>query len=296
MSRVCRSTREREPTQLPDSFGKQLSRAFATSGHLCVGIDPNAELLDSWGLEDSAQGLESFSRSVLESVIDRVGVIKPQIAFFERFGSAGFAVLEKLIAEAREAGLLVIADAKRGDIGSTMQGYLEAWLGRNSSMLSSAVTVSPFLGLNSITDNLTQYLERGKGIFALVATSNPEGASVQEARIGDHTLSEDLFKQVESINRITSEVGALGSVGVVIGATLTAKRLAFLTDSSNTTPILAPGFGTQGARLEDVRRIFGNSATSVLASVSRSIVEGGAHQVSDAVDRANEQLRVGLDG
>ena len=129
-----------------------------------------------------------------------------------------------------------------------------------------------------------------------MATSNPEGASIQQAKVGDETISESLYSQIERINRVTVETKSMGSIGVVVGATLTSKRLRFLETGGGFAPILAPGFGAQGARLEDIGRIFGSSANRVLASVSRSLSEAGSLGFSDAVDRANDQLRAGLEG
>ena len=114
---------------MPTSFGVKLSDSFAKYGQLCVGIDPHAVLLSDWGLNDDIQGLESFANSVLDSAVGRVGIIKPQVSFFERHGSRGFAVLEKLAERASQTDLLVIMDAKRGDIGTTMDAYFDAWLG-----------------------------------------------------------------------------------------------------------------------------------------------------------------------
>ncbi len=128
----------------PEPFGTRLRHAMDTRGPLCVGIDPHASLLASWGLNDDVAGLERFTRTVVEALADRVAVLKPQSAFFERFGSRGVAVLEKAVAEARAAGALVLMDAKRGDIGSTMGAYAATYLDEDSPLFSDAVTVSPY--------------------------------------------------------------------------------------------------------------------------------------------------------
>jgi orotidine-5'-phosphate decarboxylase len=129
-----------------EPFGTRLRHAMDARGPLCVGIDPHAGLLAQWGLDDSPAGLETFALTVVEALADRVAVLKPQSAFFERHGSAGIAALEKAVVAAREAGALVLLDAKRGDIGSTMQGYAEAYLDQSSPMAVDALTVSPYLG------------------------------------------------------------------------------------------------------------------------------------------------------
>ena len=148
------------------SFGDRLSSAFAHHGQLCVGIDPHAHLLAEWGLSDSAEGIREFGLRVVGAAEGRVGIIKPQVAFFERHGSAGFAALERVISAARASGLLVIADAKRGDIGSTMAAYAQSWLQPGSSLESDALTVSPFLGVGSLagTAELAARYGNGRGV------------------------------------------------------------------------------------------------------------------------------------
>src|ERR1035437_10382534 len=125
-----------------DSFGQRLQERVRALGPLCVGIDPSRQLLGAGGRTDSVEGLEFFSLAVLEAVIDTAAVIKPQVAFFARFGAEGFRALERLIADARYAHFMVIGDAKRGDIGSTNEGYAEAWLEDRSPLCCDAVTMS----------------------------------------------------------------------------------------------------------------------------------------------------------
>jgi len=126
-----------------ETFGTRLQERIRALGPLCVGIDPTRRLLESWDRPDSVEGLEFCSLAVLEAVLDTAAAIKPQVAFFERFGSAGFRVLERLMAEARDADILVVADAKRGDIALTNEGYAEAWLSNRSTLAADALTVSP---------------------------------------------------------------------------------------------------------------------------------------------------------
>lgn len=164
-----------------EPFGARLRRAMDERGPLCVGIDPHASLLAEWGLGDNVDGLERFSRTVVEAVADRVAVLKPQSAFFERFGSRGVAVLETTVREAREAGALVVMDAKRGDIGSTMAAYAEAFLHKDAPLFSDALTVSPYLGYGSLSPAVALARESGAGLFVLALTSNPEGGEVQHA-------------------------------------------------------------------------------------------------------------------
>jgi len=284
---------------LPASFGSRLAAAFAAHGQLCVGVDPHAALLTDWGLSDDVSGLETFSRTVVEAAAGQVGIIKPQVSFFERFGSRGFAVLEKLGEEAHAAGLLVIMDAKRGDIGTTMDAYFDAWLGKEAPFYSDALTVSPYLGFDSLKPFMAGAVERGKGLFVLSATSNPEGAALQTAIADDKTIAATVFDGLTSVNTITAGAGELmGSFGAVLGATLNLNKFGLgdlLTlPQPVTTPILAPGFGAQGASLDQVRSLFGVAADQVVASVSRSVLGAGPAGISAAIAAAKEQLAQGL--
>ena len=283
---------------MPSSFGTRIEQAFAKYGQLCVGVDPHAQLLEEWGLPETVEGLKSFSLAVLEASIGRVGFIKPQVAFFEKFGAKGFAVLEQFAELAAAEDILVIMDAKRGDIGSTMTGYFEAWLGKEAPFICDALTVSPFLGVGSMAEVMSESLERGKGLFVLAATSNVEGKSVQRARVGDNTLSQDILRQLEDINSVSTSAGSvIGSFGAVVGATqnLSASGLSVIqTEAELTTPILAPGFGAQGAALADARDLFQAGASRVIASVSRSVLTSGATGLPAAIDAAKLELLNGL--
>lgn len=283
---------------MPSSFSSRLAANFDLYGQLCVGIDPHSALLDEWGLEDSVEGLNTFANIVLEVAVDRVGVIKPQVSFFERFGSRGFAILESLAEKASSTNLLVIMDAKRGDIGSTMDGYFDAWLSRTAPFVCDALTLSPYLGFDSLKDVFSQCIENGKGTFLLSATSNPEGKSLQRAVISDRTIAEDIMTRLEDINRINLDPnGRLGNFGAVVGATinLAATGLGDIySNPSLLTPILAPGFGAQGAKLSDCGELFGASANRVLASVSRSVLSAGASGIANAIDSAKAELLSGL--
>jgi len=284
---------------LPTSFGSKLEKAFGAYGQLCVGIDPHAALLAEWGLSDDVVGLREFAFRALDAATGRVGIIKPQVSFFERHGSKGFAVLEELAQRATETDLLVIMDAKRGDIGTTMDAYFDAWLGRTAPFVCDALTVSPYLGFDSLLPLMSECAERGKGMIVLSATSNPEGAALQKASTGGTTIAKQIWDGLGKINLITAGAGeSLGSFGAVIGATLNLSGFGLgeiQTGSSATaTPILAPGFGAQGAELGDVTRLFGAGAKQVIASVSRSVLRAGASGMPKAIEAANIELASAL--
>ncbi|MET0590637.1 MAG: orotidine-5'-phosphate decarboxylase [Naasia sp.] len=281
-------------------FGSRLRSVLAEAGPLCVGIDPHPHLLDAWGLEDSAAGAREFGLRCIDAAAGTAGIVKPQVAFFERFGSAGFAALEDVLAAARMAGLLVIADAKRGDVGSTMDAYAAAWLTSGAPLEADALTVAPYLGSGSLAGAAAQALDAGKGLFVLAATSNPEAAELQTAVVArggeaGATVAGSLAAQIAQIDRATTP-GALASIGLVLGATVDLADLGVDLDAvaAAGTPVLAPGFGFQGASPADVRGIFGPAAHSVIISASRSILAVGPEKVADAIRQHAQQIREAL--
>ena len=273
-----------------ESFGSRLGRAMADRGPLCVGIDPHPALLQRWGLTDDAAGLERFSLTVLEAVGSLAAAVKPQVALYERHGSAGIAVLERTLAAAAEHSVLSIADAKRGDIGSTMAAYADAWLRDGSALAADSVTLSPYLGFESLRPALDLAAETGRGVFVLALTSNPEGASVQHVG-GADSVARRITKAAAAENRRYD--GSLGSVGLVVGATVGSALTALDLDLAAVRgPILAPGLGAQGATAADLRRTFGAAYSQVLGTSSRDILGAGPQLQSlrDAAQRTLDEL------
>ena len=273
-----------------ESFGSRLGRAMADRGPLCVGIDPHPALLQSWGLTDDAAGLERFSLTVLEAVGSLAAAVKPQVALYERHGSAGIAVLERTLAAAAENSVLSIADAKRGDIGSTMAAYADAWLRDGSALAADSVTLSPYLGFESLRPALDLAAETGRGVFVLALTSNPEGASVQHVG-GSDSVARRIAEAAAAENRRYD--GSLGSVGLVVGATVGSALTALDLDLAAVRgPILAPGLGAQGATAADLRRTFGAAYSQVLGTSSRDILGAGPQLQSlrDAAQRTLDEL------
>jgi orotidine-5'-phosphate decarboxylase len=274
-----------------ESFGSRLGRAMADRGPLCVGIDPHPALLKSWGLDDDAAGLRRFSLTALEAVSSLAAAVKPQVALYERHGSAGMAVLEEVLAVARDEGVLTIADAKRGDIGSTMAAYADAWLRDGSALAADSVTLSPYLGFESLRPALDLAAEHGRGVFVLALTSNPEGASVQHVG-GSDSVARRIVEAAAAENGRYS--GPLGSVGLVVGATVgTALADLQLDLGAVRGPILAPGLGAQGATPADLRRTFGAAYPQVLGTSSRDILKAGpgVRELTEAAQRTLAGLR-----
>lgn len=272
-------------------FGDRLAAAMDEYGPLCAGIDPHPNLLQAWGLEDSAESLRTFTTAVYEGCAPYAAALKPQVALFERHGSAGLAVLEELFARAAEDRVLIVADAKRGDIGSTMKAYADAWLGTSSPLGTDSVTLSPYLGFESLRPALDAATANQRGTFVLALTSNPEGKSVQHVGKAEDTGA--VAKQV--IAAATAENTAqtwerMGSCGLVVGATVgeALKELAIDLSTFN-GPILSPGYGAQGASAEDLYQIFAGVESQVLVNSSRGVLSAGP-QLADLA-RAAQSAR-----
>lgn len=261
-----------QPTRKTPSFGERLVAAGAERGRLCVGIDPHPHLLEAWGLSVDVDGLRTFTLRCVEAFAETAAVVKPQVAFFERFGSRGFAVLEEALAGLREHGCLSLADAKRGDIGSTMAGYAQAWLGEDSPLRSDAVTVSPYLGVGALSPVFDLAEAAGRGVFVLAATSNPEAVALQSLSVDDRSVAQRVVDELAQRN--ASAVGidnTVGALGVVVGATLEAPPAL---DQLN-GPVLLPGVGAQGATPADVRQLTAAAPELGFANVSRAILSVG---------------------
>ena len=285
-----------ESVETTATFGERLHGAFDRFGRLCVGIDPHAWLLSDWNLPDSAAGAENFGRRVVEASAGLVGIVKPQVAFYERFGSAGYAALERVLSDARAAGLLVIADVKRGDLGTSVEAYGQAWLSPGSSLEVDAITVNAYMGVGSLASTIELADAQNKGLFLLAATSNPEAADLQQAVLArgpraGRTVAASVLEQVGSINAdqaAARERGSFGSVGVVLGATVSLADFGIDLDAPAApivTPVLAPGFGHQGANPTDLASLFGGYAQGVIVSESRSVLSAGPDRVADEINR-----------
>jgi orotidine-5'-phosphate decarboxylase len=234
-------------------------------GPLVFGLDPSADLLEAWGLGDSADGLDRFADIVLDAAAGSVGLVKPQSAFYERHGWRGIRTLERLIASARGAGLLVVLDIKRGDVGSTNDAYAEAYLGKGAPLAADAITVHPYLGLGAMTSFVTRAAESGSCLLVVTRSSNPEGRPVQAA------VEQDLLQQIGALNARLAP-GVLGPVGAVMSP---ARLQPELDLASAQCLFLAPGVGAQGATPADVAVVFGACPDRVMPSASRSLLSAG---------------------
>ena len=257
-----------------EPFAGRLSAAVAAHGPLCAGIDPSPEALGAFGLADTVDGLRSFASICLEACVDTVAIIKPQVAFFERFGAAGFSVLEDLCRQADDTGVLLIADAKRGDISTTAAAYAAAWVGASAPFSCDALTVTPYLGLAALSPITTRATTSGRGVFVVVASSNPEGM---------------LFAEIGSMNA----EDARASIGAVIGASRSVDRAML---AAMAGPILVPGFGAQGGDAADISTNFSGLTQPVVVAASRSWLSAGPSVggLRDRAQQLNQELRAAL--
>jgi len=250
-------------------------------------------VLASWGRSDDADAVEFFSLALLEAATGVAVAIKPQVAFFERLGSAGYRVLERVIGDARDADILVVADAKRGDVRLTNEGYALAWLDDRSPLAVDALTVSPYVGFDDLSAYFSLAQSTQRGVFVLAATSNEDGRVIQTALTNEQERIEDfVLRRIAELNRAST--AGLGSLGAVIGATRNAPRFDL---SQLAGPLLVPGVGAQGATPDDVARLFARCpAGSVLASVSRSLSNAGPDRRSlrDCAQRWRDDLTSAL--
>lgn len=268
------------------TFGERLRAAMDERGPLCAGIDPHASLLAQWGLADDIDGLETFALTAAEAFGPVAAVVKPQSAFFERFGSRGIAVLERTIAVCREAGAQVILDVKRGDIGSTAQGYADAYLDRTAPLAVDAITASPYLGFGSLAPMIETARRNDAGVFVLALTSNPEAAQLQRSTMATgETVAGSILAELRELN----QGSAMGSFGAVVGATIDQPGASL----DIRGPLLVPGIGAQGGTADDVRRIFEGALDLVLPSSSRELLGAGPSPVAlaDAVQRSAAEFR-----
>ncbi|MCS4489268.1 orotidine-5'-phosphate decarboxylase [Corynebacterium sp. ES2794-CONJ1] len=269
-------------------FGYRLREAGRRWGRLCVGIDPHPELLSAWSLEYSPSGIEKFSEICVEAFAGHVALIKPQVAFYEAFGAAGISVLETVLSELRQAGTLVLADAKRGDIGSTMAGYARAWLDPSSPLGTDSVTVSPYLGFGSLQPVIELAHHHKGGLFVLAATSNPEARHLQN-HCDAHgvRVSQQIVNAAASVNN-QHHTHSVGDIGVVIGATV--DNPPDLSEFNG--PVLLPGVGAQGAQASDVARITKGVTDLSFPNISRAILRYGpsASKLRDEARKCAEEF------
>jgi orotidine-5'-phosphate decarboxylase len=233
-------------------FADRLIEATRRLRHpLCVGLDPFADRVPAlFGQPGSLDALGSFFSAVLERVAGKVAIVKPQMGLFEPYGPEGVALCGRLCAEAHDHGLMVMLDAKRGDIGTTADGYARAYLGPSPTLHADAITVNPYMGLDTLEPFANAAQSEGKGFAVLVRTSNPGAGDFQDLNVGGAPLWERVAQALRPLaDSLTGDTG-WSSMMVVAGATWPdeARRLRALLPNA---PFLVPGYGAQGAGAVD---------------------------------------------
>jgi orotidine-5'-phosphate decarboxylase len=272
------------------SFATRFAAVRARYGPLALGLDPSGPVLDAWGVGDSPDGVGRFADIALEAAAGTVGLVKLQAAFYERHGWQGFRTLQRLICDARSAGLLVIVDAKRGDVGTTNDAYAEAYLGAGAPLAADALTVHPYLGVGAMGTLVSRAQQAGSCLLVVTRSSNPEGRDIQcaTARSG-RTVEQDLLTAIGQINARLAP-GQIGPVGAVIGPTHLDPALDLAAAGGI---FLAPGVGTQGATPRDVAQVFAACPDRVIPSASRSLLAGGPDvaRLRDAARKLADEFR-----
>jgi orotidine-5'-phosphate decarboxylase len=252
------------------SFVDRFNTLAAERSPFCLGLDPTPSTLASWGLSDDVSGLKTFVSFYLDCIGDELAVLKPQSAYFERFGAAGIAVLEQVFKEVRNRGTLVILDAKRGDIRPTMEGYADAYFGEGSSLQVDALTVTAYLGFDALAPVIERAALAGGHVFVVVASSNPEGRALQAAQIDGMPIYRHLGNHIVAVNNETYPDAR--PCGAVVGATRTDLPADWL-QSLGDTLLLSPGIGRQGATIADMsHRPY---PKSIIPTASRSVSDAG---------------------
>lgn len=292
-------------------------RAKGTSA--LVGIDPRFDWLPASIIEAArqqggrdevvaARAFEAFSCKIIEVVAPLVPAVKPQAAFFEALGPAGCAALERVISAARRAGLIVICDAKRGDIGSTAEAYAAAYLAGADPAAAlwqaDALTVNPYLGADTLEPFVQRAEKVGGGIYVLVRTSNPGARAFQDVANQEGRVFEHVARVVEGLADRTADPAGWGCVGAVVGATYPLE-LRDLRIAMPHVPLLIPGYGSQGGKASDVAAAYGKDRLGALVNNSRGInfayrqspyrEEFGESRWEDAVEAATRAMIADLE-
>lgn len=280
-------------------FGTRLSKSMSEFGPLCMGIDPHRGLLQEWGYNVDAQGAELFSMRMLQAANGRVAAVKFQLSMFERYGSKGFMALERVLYAARQMGIITIVDCLHGGLPTTISAYSDAYFHPDAPMRADAITMLPYYGARSLEGVVNDALDYGCGVFVASLTSNEEGASLQTAirQSGEYAGKTVAYGISDMAQRFNSGVNGMGSVGLIIGATVNQWiKNSDVAPASFTGPILSPGYGWQGAEADDLRHVFRGTNGNVLVTVSRGIAKHGPHisSLSQATEATLLDIRQAL--
>ena len=273
-------------------FADALTSRIAKTSPVCVGLDPQLSKLPE-GISKDAKGVLEFNKGIIDAVKDIASCVKPQLAFYELLGWEGMKVFWETCTYAKEKGLIVIADGKRNDIGSTCEAYADAYLSSDSPV--DALTVTPYLGSDGILPFAERCKKNGKGIYVLVKTSNPSSGELQDLPVGDEVVHEHIAQLVEAI--AVQDLGPatkLSAIGAVVGATY-PEEMKYLRTLMPHVPFLIPGYGAQGGTAADVKHGFLPDGTGAIVNNSRGIIyASGGRDWQKAVEIATKEMAEAL--
>ena len=250
-------------------FADALTSASKTKSPICIGLDPNIEKLPE-GIPRSAEGVLEFCKGIIDAVSEHAPVVKPQLAFFEVLGWQGIKAFWETCEYAKSKGLIVIADGKRNDIGSTCSAYADAYLYKDSPV--DALTVSPYLGSDGVKPFIERCAKNEKGIFVLVKTSNQSSGELQDLPIGDEAVHEHMAQLVEGWGKeLLGPETNFSCVGAVVGATY-PEELKYLRTLMPHCIILIPGYGAQGGGAADTKPGFLPDGTGAIVNSARGVI------------------------
>ncbi len=277
---MTHASSEEEIKAMRSDFGLRLSSSMAQYGPLCVGIDPHRKNLTDWGYNVDAEGAELFSMRMLQAMRDRAAAVKFQEPMFERYGSKGIrGALERVLYAARQMGIITIVDCLHGGLSTTISAIADAYFKPGAPLLADAITLLPYYGARSLRGLTNEALNNGRGVFIASLTSNQEGASMQTAirQSGDFKGKTVAFGIASTAQKFNDDIDGMGSVGLIIGATIGQWIADSGVDPAKFTgPILSPGYGwRQGAEAKDLKTVFKGTKGNVLVTVSRFIAAHG---------------------
>ncbi len=269
-------------------FADSLTRSTKEKSPVCVGLDPSLSKLPA-SLPKTPEGVLTFCKGIIDATKDAASCVKPQLAYFEVLGWQGMKVFWEVCDYAKKQGLIVIADGKRNDIGSTCEAYADAYLSAGSPV--DALTVSPYLGSDGIKPFIERATKNDKGVFVLVKTSNPSSSEIQDLPIGDEVIHEHVAQLVESwgMHHLGKET-TLSCIGAVVGATY-PEEMKYLRTLMPHIPILIPGYGAQGGKAADVKHGFIPNGAGAIVVAARSIIFASSKDDwQDAAKAATEKM------
>ncbi|KFI56461.1 orotidine 5'-phosphate decarboxylase [Bifidobacterium callitrichos DSM 23973] len=278
MNASTQEEQDKEQLARRSDFGLRLRNSMDKYGPLCVGIDPHRKLLTDWGYSVDADGAEMYSMRMLQAVNGRAAAVKFQLPMFERYGSKGFAALERVLYAARQMDVITIVDCLHGGLPTTISAIADAYFKPEAPLRADAITLLPYYGARSLQGLIDEALDNGRGVFIASLTSNEEGKSLQSAirQTGDYAGKTVAYGIATTAQKHNADIDGMGSVGLIIGATIGQWINETGVDPARFTgPILSPGYGWQGAEAKDLRTVFKGTKGNVLVTVSRFIASHG---------------------